>query len=245
MLVNQDNSETDETANLSLLSFYNGVINTGGNGIDLTDQSKFLRLYWGKDTLSQIPIIKQQVILKDTNIAIPRIAFVPPHIRGDKDFNGNINISSEAYLEIKDQKSIVLRIYMHATETSSDYTTATGISDIKNEYILYTCSANSTIEIIKSSHYDKLELRPNEDDHSIQNINVKDYISSINAAANIKVFSGYPFRGYAQDILSKTTNNGFVKQWIIVGDRDGDESGIYTSTTPICNDVTIVIKTVK
>jgi hypothetical protein len=54
--------------------------------------------------------------------------YVPPHVKGDKDFNGNCDLSSTATLKISaDQTKLYIELYFKAKEPHSDSTEASGI----------------------------------------------------------------------------------------------------------------------
>ncbi|QHT70765.1 hypothetical protein GXP67_31010 [Rhodocytophaga rosea] len=218
-IVNNDENEIDQSDALSVVTFYQAVINAGGNGLRLDDNSKYLRLYWGDQQLSQIPIIKPKIENRDITVHVPTIKYIPPHTRGDKEYDGNIVINAKAYLELLNNNTqLALRLYMQAVEPEPDNTTAEGTSPVSGEYILYTCEPGSTIQNIMGAASDEIQHTPKEGNHS---------------------------EIHLQQNLNITSNNGFVKEWIFIGDTSGDEAGFRTSVKTICNDVVIRVKTVQ
>jgi hypothetical protein len=80
-----------------------------------------------------------------SNMEIPEgreFTFVPPHTRGDRDFDGNgPNVTSSAMLSVQGGKALVLTLYMKAEETKSNYTTAEGTQ----EYEIYRAEPGMVI----------------------------------------------------------------------------------------------------
>lgn len=75
-----------------------------------------------------------QVVTVD---GIAPITYVPPHVRGDRDFDGNgPRIFCSVTLQIRNGNELWVRIYMYAGETKSDWTTAAGF----NDFHIYTHS---------------------------------------------------------------------------------------------------------
>lgn len=65
----------------------------------------------------------------EQSIPLPRtMTFTPPHTRGDKDFSGNgPRVVVDAWVE-HDGTNVYFAVKMHAEETKSDWTTATGMT---------------------------------------------------------------------------------------------------------------------
>jgi hypothetical protein len=70
-----------------------------------------------------------------SNLEIPEgkeFTFIPPHTRGDRDFDGNgPNVNASAMLRIEGGKALVLTLAMKAEETKSNYTTAEGTQEFE------------------------------------------------------------------------------------------------------------------
>lgn len=81
---------------------------------------------------------KSSKIRDKVKVALPRrILFVPPHTRGDREFKGNGPAVQVSARVTSNKRQAMFSIYMKARETKSDYTTAEGWSDPR-EQVFYT-----------------------------------------------------------------------------------------------------------
>jgi hypothetical protein len=77
-----------------------------------------------------------RVVIPETKDVLPDpVEFIPPHTRGDRDFGGHgPRILCNARLQIRNRREIWAEVFMHAEETKSDWTTASGSDD----FLLHT-----------------------------------------------------------------------------------------------------------
>jgi hypothetical protein len=69
----------------------------------------------------------------------------PDHIGGDREFNGHgPNVNCWAKLEIRNQRQVWVKVYLHAKETKSDWSECEG----SWEKLLYECEPDWTIRRI-------------------------------------------------------------------------------------------------
>ena len=100
--------------------------------------------------------------------------FVPPHIRGDRDFAGHgPDITVRATLVIS-RKTVNVDLDMRARETRSDWTTASG----SRSYLIYTAPSARCIQGANIGTFDRLNYRDN--DHEVDIIPGQDAHSFIN-----------------------------------------------------------------
>ena len=76
--------------------------------------------------------IKKNVVFRPSTLT-----FIPPHIKGDRDFHGNGPKVDCTVRLIKSKYEITARIYMHARDTKSDWTAARG----SKVYLIYKAPA--------------------------------------------------------------------------------------------------------
>jgi hypothetical protein len=65
-------------------------------------------------------------------INLSSVTFVPPHIFGDGDFDGNgpkVTLRVTLFINPNHANELMARVYMHAQETECDFTTAEGFQD--------------------------------------------------------------------------------------------------------------------
>jgi hypothetical protein len=101
-----------------------------------------------------------------SNMEIPegkQFTFIPPHTRGDRDFDGNgPNVNASATLRLEGNKTLVLTLTMKAEETKSNYTTAEGTQD----YELYRAEPGMIISKVftdTESNYFYKDTNKNDD----------------------------------------------------------------------------------
>lgn len=148
-LINNANEKTDVTHAINRVSHYHLVLNLGSNGALLNEGSSRLVLEYKNNEISSIAVT-QPVIPdckeEEKSFAPDVITFVPPHTRGDREYDGNgPNINARVNIYV-DNNTIKARVYMKARETRSDWSTAEG-SAIFN---IYTAPSNRRIISIVS-----------------------------------------------------------------------------------------------
>jgi hypothetical protein len=148
-LVTNDNQKVDVTYAINRLSHYHLVLNLGSNGVLLNENSGRLVLEYKDSQISSIAVT-QPVIPdcreEEISFSPDVITFIPPHTKGDREYDGNgPNISARVNIYV-DNNTIKARIYMRAKETKSDWSTADG-SGIFN---IYTAPSKKRIMAIVS-----------------------------------------------------------------------------------------------
>jgi len=131
---------------------YHMTVSLGPDGVQLTSQSNKLVLTCGYEDLSYVKIIQGTT---DTDTILPaKRTFVPPHTRGDLDFNGNgPEVFCRVELSILNYNTQVwAEIHMKAEQTRADWTTAEGT----DSYLLYTAPAGKEIKQILCPNYDQI-----------------------------------------------------------------------------------------
>lgn len=149
-LQTRSGSRRDVTASLNRISHYQCVINLGSNGVTFDAQSDRLVIVNNGQELSNIPIIQPiapTCIEKDTTFNAGEVSFMPPHTRGDREFNGNGPNSTATVRIYQVGNQIRADVYMRAVETRADWTTAEGI----RTFILFTAPSDRQILSIVSS----------------------------------------------------------------------------------------------
>ena len=126
-------AEVDVTNFLSKTTHYHMVLNLGGNGVPLTAQStKIVLRYKGVD-LSTMQIIQDVPDICATtirNVTPSMVSYIPPHTNGDKEFDGHgPNVLCTVSL-VNRRSRVEAIITLHAKETKSDFTTASGMKTV-------------------------------------------------------------------------------------------------------------------
>lgn len=116
--------QRDVTQFINQVTHYN--INVFPSNLQLTNQDTGLRLSCGSEQLSTIGIEEEPP--EEETIDLGTITYMPPHTRGDREFNGNgPNVWCTASIaRITNNTQLRISVYMKAEETKSDWTTATG-----------------------------------------------------------------------------------------------------------------------
>lgn len=148
-LVNS-NGKRDITTHLSKPTHYHMVLNLGGNGVPLSGKSQKIRIFYGSEMLSELPVIQPATPICKTrvaNAAIGTITYMPPHTHGDRDFYGHgPKVDASVRLIRKpDGSGVTVRLHMKARETKKDWTTAEGTS----EFPFYTPPQGWKVESIE------------------------------------------------------------------------------------------------
>jgi hypothetical protein len=171
-----------------------------------------------------------------------QFTFVPPHLSGDRDFDGNLSINSECYLSlIPDSTKLFLVVKMSADEIDGD-THAAG----KDSILLY--EGNKVIQI-KSPFNDNAHINFTNDPRG--EFTFTPYEVYMNQCIQVGcVFKIWRVERRIDEAMHQQfknafdrdfSNRGLVKTWKFIPDQDGDESGTLTRVTVITNPIDIVI----
>lgn len=88
--------------------------------------------------------------------------FIPPHTRGDKEYKGHgPDVHAEARLNGVGTNSLVVRLFMKAVETKSDWTTAEGHSPF---FTIYVAPPGQCIRSVNVGTFDEIDYR--DTDHA-------------------------------------------------------------------------------
>ncbi len=88
--------------------------------------------------------------------------FIPPHVRGDREFDGHgPNVFGSATLVGVGTSRLSIRLFMEAVETTSDWTTARGSSPL---YLIYVAPTGQCIKSVSVGTYE--EIRYLDNDHA-------------------------------------------------------------------------------
>ena len=119
-----DGTRRDITYSLDMLTHYHMTVNL--SLIDFTSQDVRFVLTCDSEVISSIGI--KQDSTKEENVYPGTIKYVPPHTRGDREFNGHgPDVWCKVSLEtLNDDTQLRVKIWMKAKETTSDWTTAEG-----------------------------------------------------------------------------------------------------------------------
>jgi hypothetical protein len=129
-LHDQSGNTIDVTNSLDRLTHYHMTLNLGLNGVPLTSTSNRITLEWQGKQISSVAIIQPatpvcreqtEVYARDTYLS-----FTPPHTRGDREYKGH---GPQVWANAQwthDDFNVILRLWMKAEETQSDWTTAEG-----------------------------------------------------------------------------------------------------------------------
>jgi hypothetical protein len=130
VMIDNRERQIDISRHMSKPTHYHMVLNLGGNGVQLTDNSQKIKLNVDNNILSEIPIIQESIPICQSKIEIlsniSPIIYRPPHKEGDKDFYGHgPQVNSSVRLYVTDTK-VTVKLYMKARETKHDWTRAEG-----------------------------------------------------------------------------------------------------------------------
>jgi hypothetical protein len=130
VLLQSTSGTTDVSHILNKPTHYHMTLTLGGStGVQLDAASQRLILKWSGREISSIaviqpvtPVCRTQIVQKQPS----SFTFVPPHTRGDTEYNGH---GPKTYAEVQlvnNGTSVVAKGYMKAEETKDDWTTAEG-----------------------------------------------------------------------------------------------------------------------
>jgi hypothetical protein len=158
-----DGTRTDVTYALDMLTHYHMTVNL--SLVAITSQD--VRFVLTCDEMRRSEVISSLGIIQDSteeihlNIGAPE--YLPPHTRGDREFNGNgPKVWCEVSIApINNATQLQRRIWMKAEETKSDWTTAEG-----TEYFpIYTAEPGKQIKHILTGTHDNIYYV--DDDHLV------------------------------------------------------------------------------
>ena len=140
-------NQIDVSNKLDQPTHYHMTLNLGSNGVPISTNSSRIILRWNNRDISSVAVIQKAPVICETSFfqfQPDRISYMPPHTRGDKEFDGNgPNVYSNVNL-INQGNQLIARIYMKAVETRSDWTTAEGTKD----FVIYTADPGKRIEAV-------------------------------------------------------------------------------------------------
>jgi len=132
----------------------------------------------GATTASAAPA-KAPAVLADLDIGLPALQvppssrFIPPLVRGDREFNGHgPDVTVNARL-LAFSQSIDVSLFMNAVETRSDWTTASG----SRSYRIYTAPPGMCIQSVNIGTFDSLQYR--DTDHAVDVFSGQDPFSFV------------------------------------------------------------------
>ena len=140
-------SAIDVSNKLDQPTHYHMTLNLGSNGVPVSTASTRLVLRWNNRDISSIGIIQSTPDICETTYHTfqpASVSFMPPLVRGDREFDGNGPIVNSSVNLINTGKELIARVYMNARETKSDYTTGSGTKD----FVIFTADPDKTIEAI-------------------------------------------------------------------------------------------------
>src|SRR5690606_24654151 len=91
-LLQNSNGTFDVSNSLDRPTHYHMTLNLGGTGVNLSPQSQRLILRWNDRVISTIGIVQASPEIcatRTVNASISPVSYMPPHTRGDRDFDGN------------------------------------------------------------------------------------------------------------------------------------------------------------
>jgi len=198
---------------LALPTHYKAVFNLGSSGVPLTPGTNLLILKWNGQPISTLAVIQPPPPTpKETLVNLSSISYIPPHTRGDQDYDGNgPAVELEARLIAGDGvpggvRNLYARVYMKAKETESDWTTAEGASEWK---VVYTAPPGAVITAL---------LGPTTSEATYTDTN------------------------HTADTIAVGDEGTLVKRFVCVGDTSSDyEAGNATGVNVIFNKYRIML----
>ncbi|HEX6373587.1 MAG TPA: hypothetical protein VF006_31970 [Longimicrobium sp.] len=183
----------------------------------------------GSLNLPRIPpplqtIIEDPIVEREVTTDVREFTFVPPHTRGDADFDGNgPSVVARVDLRLNNERTVLFaQIFMNAEETESDHTQATGQTRENDpNFVVFRAPSGFSIKEIRGPQSD--EMRYIDGGHGEVSFRPADI-----HAADCGRLSAI-FRRICEQRKRDTSNNGLVDQWFSVGDTDGDEAGTRTN----------------
>jgi hypothetical protein len=117
------------TDKLDRPTHYAMTLKFGANGVQLDATSQRVVLEWDARQISTLAVIQPTTpVCESKLLRVPggKVTFMPPHTRGDKDFNGHGPKVNVTVTLLTTPQEITARVFMRARETKDDWTTAEG-----------------------------------------------------------------------------------------------------------------------
>jgi hypothetical protein len=160
-------------------------------------------------------------VVQQDIIAVQR-TYIPPHVKGDKDFDGDCDLSSKATLKISDDHTkLYIKLYFKAREPHSDSTEASGtdtfiIFDTKDTKKKIVKLLTGTMDSGRFTYRNDTSLHLIFEPYTIYA--EWDMINGVPGGGGkaLKLKQ----RGLA-NFTKDFTKNGLVKKWVFAGDMNG------------------------
>ncbi len=122
---------------LNFQSNYQFTVDLSGLSDDLIDNYDYIAILFNGEEISSISIQQDDTPLETQTVYITPslLSHIPPHVAGDREFDGN---GPDIFIHVrfyKTEKQVYLKVWMKARETQSDWTEASGWS---NNHFFYT-----------------------------------------------------------------------------------------------------------
>ena len=137
---------------LKITDHYHMILDLVSDSVSITSSSTRIVLRWNNRDMWAVQIIQPEPDICYTynvNEQFNDISYVPPLVKGDREFNGN---GPDVYANVRlinGGNRLIARVYMHAKEILGDSTTAKGFK----EYALYTTEPGKIIQSIITDSY--------------------------------------------------------------------------------------------
>jgi hypothetical protein len=192
----------------------------------------------GRPEIQTTPRVVQQDIIPVQH------TYIPPHVKGDKDFDGDCDLSATATLKISDdQAKLYLELYFKAKEPKRDSTEASGTET----FIIYD-TKDSKKKIVKlltgTMDSGRFTFRNDNELHLI--------FEPYTIYAEWDMINGVPGGGGkalklkqrgSANFTKDFTKNGLVKKWVFVGDTySKSDAGSQTKVTIETNIISILVQ---
>lgn len=199
---------------------------------DAKKQAKF-------DSLNlQTPTVVQH------NIINVQHTYIPPHVKGDNDFDGECDLSSTATLKISDgQTKLYIELYFKAKEPNFDKTESSGTGT----FLIYnTKSSKKKIVKILTGTTDSSSFKYRNDNelHLI--------FEPYTVYAEWDLINGVPGGGgKALKLIQRAkanftkdfTKNGLIRKWVFVGDMNSEfDAGSQTKVSIETDTISILVQ---
>ena len=153
-LLKSNGDKLDLEENVAFQTDYKFTVALSSFSDNSLSKYRALVISFEEEEISRINIQRQTPTppaTREVRVPIPKFTYIPPHTRGDREFDGNgpkVRISCYIYPR---SKYAFLRVYMKAEETKKDWTTAEGHSD---RHYFYTAPSGWHIkEILTQTNY--------------------------------------------------------------------------------------------
>ncbi len=212
-------SRRNVTSALGIIGDMHMVLDLSPSGANIDEDSRRIVFTWNMVSQSVIPVVSPSLPVRCTT-RIERItgdpeSFVPPHTRGDKDFNGNgpcvgfgisLNLDTERTRLSASYNMLAFECDNDFSTSVYDYTTARGAG---NTLLFQVTGSNEQI-LGHNLDSNRLETRYIDDDHS----------------DDIRTFAG----------ISP------IEKLIFTGDTSGDEAGTETGVEIFFREIEVQVE---